>query len=54
METISDLTDATSASAGAIALPNIPLPCTIGFIPPPANETSSGNKKAGRPKGSSA
>jgi hypothetical protein len=54
METISDLTDATSASAGAIALPNILPPCTIGFIPPPANETSSGNKKSGRPKGSSA
>jgi hypothetical protein len=36
METISDPTDATSASTGAIALPN---------IPPPANETISDNKK---------
>jgi hypothetical protein len=39
IETISDLSDATNASAGAVALPNIPPPCTIGFIPPPANET---------------
>lgn len=45
LETISDLTEPTIVSAEAIVGPNIPPPCTIGFIPPPANDTMSEKKR---------